>query len=105
MFENRSKVAFASAVLGVAYTLYLIIYFYSGDSVLAAAMVTPHIMAVLLASIFNVVGFYYNKKWGLITACVLYSVAVILFTLYFIFLIPMIVLRAIGISKVPGKDK
>lgn len=108
MFKNRSKVAFLSALLGVSYSVYLIIYFSSlsgPGSAVVIGLITPHLLAVSIGSLFNILGFYQNKKGFIITALVLYSVSGILFLMYLIFVIPMIIMSAISISKVPGKKK
>ena len=63
MFKFRSKVVFISAILGTLYALYLIIYF-SGTinesqgaeqvgAAIATALVTPHMVLVAIAAIFN----------------------------------------------------
>jgi len=108
MFRNRSKVVFFSALLGTLYTLYLVFYFSGAVSgsqreaqlgaAIATALVTPHMVLVGLAAIFNWVGFFNNKVWGALTAGILYAVAGLIFLAYFIFVIPMIVLRFIGVS-------
>ncbi len=110
MFKNRSKVLFISAILGTLYTLYLVSYFTggmsSGDSAeqvgtaLATALVLPHAMVLVLAVIFNWVGFFMNKTWAAITCGVLYSVSGVLFLLYIVFEVPMIILSFVGVSKV-----
>lgn len=108
MFRNRSKVVFFSALLGTLYTLYLVFYFSGAVSgsqreaqlgaAIATALVTPHMVLVGLAAIFNWVGFFKNKVWGALTAGILYAVAGLIFLAYFIFVIPMIVLSFIGVS-------
>ncbi len=109
MFENRSKVVFASAILGVLYFIMLFKNFFLGiddvGSAVATALVMPHIIAVLIAMIFNILGFLKNKKAFVIVALVMYCVAGVLFILYVIMLIPMIILSAIGISKVSKINK
>ncbi len=109
MFENRSKVVFASAVLGVLYFIMLFKNFFLGvndaGSALATALVMPHIISVFIAVVFNVLGFIKNKKAFVIVGLVMYCVAGILFLIYIIMLIPMIILSSIGISKVSKINK
>ena len=110
MFKNRSKVLFVSAILGSLYALYLVSYFTGTvsttegaeqvGSAIATALVLPHAMLLVLAVIFNWVGFFMNKTWAAITCGVLYSVSGVLFLIYIVFEIPMIVLSFVGVSKV-----
>lgn len=115
MFKSRSKVMFTSAILGTLYMIYIISYFVGGvgstegaeqvGSVLATAIVLPHLAVLVLAVIFNWVGFFLNKKWAAITSGILYSVSGVLFLLYIIFEIPMIVLSFVGVSKIGKIEK
>jgi hypothetical protein len=110
MFKNRSKVMFVSAVLGSLYMVYIISYFFGGinstegaeqvGTALATAMVMPHMALLVLAVIFNWVGFFMNKKWAAITCGVLYAVSGVLFLLYIMFEIPMIILSFVGVSRI-----
>lgn len=109
MFKNRSKVLFVSAILGSLYALYLVSYFIGivsatdgaeqVGSAIATVLVLPHTMLLVLAVIFNWVGFFMNKTWAAITCGVLYSVSGVFFLIYIIFEIPMIVLSFVGVSK------
>ncbi len=104
MFKNRSKVAFAAALLGTLYSVYLLVYFggVSTDTAgaIAFALVMPHFLCNLLAAIFGWFGFKNNSKGMIIAALVLYVVAIVLFMIYFLFDLPMVILSAIAISKV-----
>lgn len=115
MFKFRSKTLFISALLGTLYALYLIVYFSGAISEsdgaeqvgasIAAVLVAPHMALVVLAVIFNWVGFFINKSWGALTAGILYSVAGVVFLLYIVFVIPMIVLSFVGMSMVSKINK
>ncbi len=104
MFNNRSKVAFAAALLGTAYTLYLLTYFGGGADetagAIAFALVMPHFICNLIAAVFGWIGFKSNKKGMIITSLVFYILAIVTFLLYFLFDLPMVILSAIAISKV-----
>lgn len=106
MFNNRSKVAFAAALLGTLYTLYLLVYFTGGDdsSAVAFALVLPHIICNLLATIFAWIGFNKNHKGMMIASLVFFIIAIFAFMLYFLFDLPMVILSAVAIAKV-GKIK
>jgi len=115
MFKFRSKVLFTSAVLGTLYMFYLMTHFMGSvgstegaeqvGSALATALVLPHFGVLVLAVIFNWVGFFQNKKWAAITSGILYSVSGVLFLLYIMFEIPMIILSFVGVSKVGKIEK
>jgi len=105
---------FTSAILGSLYLIYIVYYFFNEvgttqgaeqmGAALATTVVLPHIVLLALAVIMNWVGFFMNVKWGAISAGVLYSVSGVIFLLYIIFVIPMIILSFVGVSKI-GKIK
>ncbi len=104
MFKNRSKLAFASSVVATLYVFYICGYFLDASvtagGTIAFVIVMPHIVANVIAVIFNWIGFFGNYKWSVIVALVLYCVALVLFIPYFIFDLPSIILTAISISKI-----
>jgi hypothetical protein len=107
-----------SAVLGVIYTVYIIVYFsgvLSGaggamDSaealggMIATALVAPHAILVVLAVIFNIVAVFTNKRGLALTAAILYSVAALMFMIYALFVVPSIVLCFVGFAQL-GKER
>lgn len=110
MFNNRSKVVFVSAVLATLYVIYTASYFADAASsdlggALATAIVMPHLIANFIAVIFNWIAFAMNKRWAIIVALVLYCVAIVLFPVYFFFDLPMVILSAVGISKISKIQK
>ena len=111
MFNNKSKVSFASLIIGGLYLIYLVSYFTgantgAGDeaeqvgAAIATALVLPHMFFVILAVIFNAVAFFVNAKWSMITSLVMYCVAAVMFLIYAPFLIPNIILASIAIGKI-----
>lgn len=110
MRQKHSKVLLIAAILGLLYTIYLISYFGGGilnsaesteivGAAIATALVTPHIILVGLATIFNWVAYFTNKRGLALTGGILYSIGGLLFILYIIFVIPSLVLSFIGYSK------
>lgn len=110
MFENRSKVLFASSILGTLYVLYLTIHFFGGiftsndaaetvGFTIATALIMPHLIFVLLSVCFNWLAFFMVSKPFAITSGVLYVVAGLVFMLYIFFVLPMIILSFIGVAK------
>ncbi|WWU66100.1 hypothetical protein QJR26_06935 [Clostridium baratii] len=107
---KRSNALLTSAILGTVYILYLFSYF--GEAMnrstnisaqigvtLAIDAVTPHIVLVVLAVIFNWVSYFARKTGFALTAGILYSVAGAVFLLYIFFVIPSIVLSFVGYSN------
>ena len=98
-----------SWIIGSAYAVYLFSYFGvaiggSADTAEAvsasiAALVTSHIICVCLAVIFNILSWAANIRWAALCGGILYSVALILFLPYFLFVVAEIVLFFIGFTK------
>ncbi|AJA42534.1 hypothetical protein phiCT453A_44 (endogenous virus) [Clostridium phage phiCT453A] len=110
MKMKRSKLLLISAILGALYSVYLISHFGGGifgskdgvelaGAAIATALVTPHMILVVLATIFNWVAYFSNKRGFALTGAILYSVAGVIFMLYIMFVIPSIVLSFIGYAK------
>lgn len=107
---KRSKVLLVSWIIGLLYFLYLYTYFSgvlsstSGSEQIgagiASAIVTPHMITVLLALIFNIIGWYKNTKGFTLTAGILYAVSMVLFPPYFMFVIIEMILSFIGYSSI-----
>lgn len=110
MKKKRSTALLISAIIGCLYGVYLISYF-SGTmfgaedgaeavgGALATALVTPHMICVILAAIFNVVGWFSNKKGFALTGAILYCVGAVIFLLYAMFLLPSIILSFVGLAR------
>lgn len=109
MFEKRSKVLFVCGILSAIYVIYLIVYFTgstnSSDTTeaisgaVATALVMPHMLVMVLGTIFTWIGFCLRKNWGALVGAILYCVGLIMFPLYFIFTVPLIILGFVGFSK------
>ncbi|AQR98037.1 MULTISPECIES: hypothetical protein [Clostridium] len=107
---KHSKALLVSGILGALYAIYLISYFSgvmtkgSGDAqqiggAIATALVTPHMILVVLAAIFNWVAYFTNKRGFALTGGILYSVGGVVFILYLVFVIPSLVLSFVGYAK------
>lgn len=110
MKPKHSKTLLISAIIGTLYAIYLISNFGGAivgttdsaeqvGAVLATALVTPHMILVVLAVIFNWVGYFTNKRGFALTAGILYSVAGAVFLLYILFVVPSIVLSFVGYAN------
>lgn len=109
MKKKHSKALLVGAIFGVAYSIYLILYFSGAiggsegteqaGAVIAAALVTPHMILVVLATIFNWVAYFTNKRGFALTAGILYSVGGVLFLVYILFVVPSLILSFVGYAN------
>jgi hypothetical protein len=118
---RRDPFLLVSAILGLAYSIYLIVYFggiqsasLSGASetfedvgkqiagVLAVRMVTPHIVAACVGAILNAAAWFMRNKWLALGAVLAYAVAAVLFFAYALIVLPMIVLALVGFVRLYG---
>lgn len=108
--RKRSIPLLISAILGVAYAIYIIVYFGSVGSNaqnvseaigtgIATALVLPHIICTVIAVIFNILAWALNKKAFALVAGILYAVAAVLFFLYALFVIVQMILCFVGFAK------
>lgn len=107
---KKNKLVLISALLGTAYMIYIVFYFFDAiantegveqvGAALAAALVGPHMFLLILAVLFNWIGYFTKASWAVLVGGILYSVSGLLFLLYVIFELPSIVLSFIGYSKV-----
>ena len=115
MFANKSKILFISSLLGLAYTAFLSVHFFSGvgnaeteielmAGIFTLAFMIPHIISVALGTLLCILAFFLNARWLAITAGISFVVAAVLFMLYGLFVLPMIVLCFVG-AAMAGKIK
>lgn len=116
MEKKKSVLLLISAILGCAYLIYSIVYWTglnsgggsSAESIgfgIATAIVFPHLIATAVAFIFNLLGWIMDHKWFALTGAILYTVALILFPLYFMFVVVEMVLSYIGFARMIGREK
>ncbi len=106
---KKNTMVLISGIIGTLYMIYIISYFFdavtSSEGVeqigagLAAAIIAPHMFLLVLAVLFNWIGYLTNATWGALVSGILYSVSGFLFLPYVIFVIPPIVLSFIGYAK------
>ncbi len=101
-----------SLVIGILYLIYSLFYWsgaFGGEESLAGqigigiatALVAPHLIVTALAALFNALGLFMRKRAFALTGAILYTVAVILFPLYFMFVIIEVIFSFIGFAKMP----
>lgn len=110
--KKMSKCLLISFIIGVLYLLYSISY-WSGTagsgadaaeqigSGIAIALVMPHLICTALAVLFNGLGLFMKKRGFALTGAILYTVALVLFPMYFMFVIIEVILSFIGYAKTP----
>lgn len=108
--KKLSKLLLVSLIIGIAYLLYSISYWTGAagsgadaaeqiGSGIATALVMPHLICTVLAVIFNALGLFMKKRGFALTGAILYTVALILFPMYFMFVIVEMILSYIGFAK------
>lgn len=108
--KKLSKCLMISLIIGVAYLAYSASYWTGAagsgantaeqiGSGLATALVMPHLICTALAVIFNALGLFLKKRGFALTGAILYTVALVLFPVYFMFVIIEMILSYIGFAK------
>jgi hypothetical protein len=116
-FMKRSMALLISAIIGLIYGIFLIIIFFTGNIVnsgymansspvlealtggIVIVLVLPHMICVLVAVIFNILGWVVNKREFALTAGILYSASAVMFIVFAVFVVPSIVLSFVGYVK------
>lgn len=110
--KKISKCLLISFLIGAAYLIYSIAY-WSGaagsgadtaeqiGSGIAVALVMPHLVCTALAVLFNALGLFMKKRGFALAGAILYTVALALFPVYFMFVILEVILSFIGYAKTP----
>lgn len=114
MKQKLSKLLLISFILGALYLVYSLFYWAgavgSGSDAaeqigagLATVIVMPHLICTALAVIFNGLGLFLRKRGFALTGAILYTVALVLFPVYFMFVIIEMVLSYIGFAKMKNQ--
>ena len=108
--KKLSKLLLISFIIGVLYLIYSAFY-WSGAATsgantaeqigagIATALVMPHLVMTVLAVIFNALGLFMHKRGFALTGAILYTLAIVLFPVYFMFVIVEMILSYIGFAK------
>ncbi|WP_050638442.1 hypothetical protein [Candidatus Stoquefichus sp. SB1] len=103
-----------SFILGVLYSIYVIYHcvstygassndFQSLGIELAITIAIPHIICTLLATLFNGLGLFLNKKGFALTGAILYTIACVLMPAWFMFTVVQAILSYVGFSRITNK--
>lgn len=113
---KRSKCLLIAGVIGTLYLIYLISYFAGGLSSasgstevvgkgIATALVTPHMICVGIAVIFNWLGWALKARWAALVAGILYAVSIVMMFIYAMFVVIEMILCFIGFAKMTPEAK
>ena len=108
--NKRSILALISLILGALYLVFIINYFFnapgkaanSTEAVgvgLAITIVLPHLISVAIAVLMNALGYFMHMRGFVLTGAILYTVAIALFPLYFMFVIIQAILSYIAFAR------
>ena len=115
MFKSRSKIAFISIFLALAYCIYFFVSYKeainqdNGDQniilELLFVLALPHIGAVILALFLDVLGFLLKNHQLLLVSSILFLIGSLLFILYAMFVFPVAIIAFIGYRKQKTLDQ
>ena len=120
--KRRSLALLLSLIIGICYYGFCSRYFFGtavdaasageaatfAGSMLAGALVTPHIALGWIAVVLNLVAFLANSRGCALAAIILYAVSAVMFMMYALFVVPEIVLSIIGyvrLNKINSKNR
>lgn len=120
--KRRSLALLLSLIIGICYYGFCSRYFFGtavdaagageaatfAGSMLASALVTPHIALGWIAVVLNLVAFLANSRGCALAAIILYAVSAVMFMMYALFVVPEIVLSIIGyvrLNKINAKNR
>lgn len=109
MKPKINKCLLISLIIGACYALYSASYWTGANSGnsdvatqlgagIATALVTPHLVCTGLAVIFNALSVFMRSRGFALTCAILYTVALVTFPMYFMFVIIEMILSYIGFA-------
>ena len=119
---KKSKLALISLMLSALYAAYLIYYVSStgskassGDSAtqvdttIGIVIILPHLICTGIALLMNILGYFLNVRGLILTAAILYTIAIVLMPVYAPFVLVQTILCYIAFTKMKkipySKDK
>ena len=114
---KKSKLSLISLILTALYVVYLIYYISSVGSKAATAdsatqagtaigiaLITPHLICTAVGLLMNILGYFLNKRGFILTAAILYTIAIVLMPIYFFFVLIQTILCYVAYAKMnPNK--
>lgn len=112
---KRSKLLLISGIIGTVYLVYLISYFSDAISAsegmealgtgIAAALVTPHMVCVGIAAIFNWLGWAMKARWAALVAGIMYAVSIVCMFMYAAFVVVEMIFCFVAFAKMKQSKK
>lgn len=117
---EKNKLVMISGILTAAYLLFAIFVYsnptpapvpadefsqlgYEIGTAIGYAIILPHFLLVLIGEIFNVLGYFMNKRAFVLTAAILYAVAMVVLPINLFFVVAQMVLCFVAFAKM-GKQ-
>ena len=114
---KKSKLSLISLILSTLYVAYLIYYISNtgskvstGDSAtqvgtaIGIAIIMPHLVCTGIALLMNALGYFLNKRGFILTAAILYTIAIVFIPIYIPFVLIQTILCYVAFSKMnPNK--
>lgn len=112
--KKHNLLLLISFALGLLYSLYIIYYCFSmsgsgandAENIgigIGITLIMPHLICTVLATLFNGLGVFLNKRGFALTGAILYTIACVLMPIYFMFTIIQAILSYIGFAKLKKK--
>lgn len=112
---KKSKLLLAAGIIGTLYLIYLISYFTNAVSStdgaeaigagIATALVMPHMVCVIIAVIFNWLGWAFKARWGALVAGIMYAVSMVCMFLYAIFVLLEMIFCFVAFAKMKNASE
>ena len=105
---KKSKLSLISLILSALYVIYLIYYISNSatqvGTAIGIAIIMPHLVCTGIALLMNALGYFLNKRGFILTAAILYTIAIVLMPIYIPFVIIQTILCYVAFSKMnPNK--
>lgn len=111
--QKKNKIILVAFVLGLIYIAYSLYYWFGGGASgavgasesaqlgagIATALVTPHLVCVVVAVIFAGLAYFLSKAAFALVAGILYAISMVLFPPYFFFVLIQMILSFIAFGK------
>lgn len=112
--KKLSKLLLVAFIIGIAYLVYSLWYWTTGVDAgtnaaeqigtgIATIVVLPHLLCTAFAVLFNGIGLFMRRRGFALAGAILYTVALVLFPIYFIFVIIEAVLSYIGFARMKNQ--
>lgn len=110
--DSRNTMLLVSLVLSLAYVSYLIWYVWDMNSqssgnpsydlgiALGTALLYPHLIATIMALVFNTIAWFFNIPWSALVSGILYIISMAMMPVYFFFVIIQAILSFAGYVQV-----